>query len=99
MKFITLLLSFFLIYSASFAQVGIGTNTPNATAALDITATNKGLLIPRMTTTVRTGITGAPKSLIVMDTTTNSIWYYDGAAWQEGIATNNTTWSKTGNDI
>ncbi|HVI44374.1 MAG TPA: hypothetical protein VM802_05880, partial [Chitinophaga sp.] len=30
------------------AQVGIGTNTPNASAALDVTATDKGMLVPRL---------------------------------------------------
>ena len=39
----------FLAAYCSFSQsVGIGTITPDPSAALDITATNKGLLIPRM---------------------------------------------------
>lgn len=40
--------------STTIAQqnVGIGTNTPNASARLDITATNRGLLIPRVNLTV-----------------------------------------------
>ena len=33
----------------TFAQVGIGTTTPNASAALDVTSTTQGLLPPRMT--------------------------------------------------
>src|SRR5215217_6938715 len=37
-----------LTYFSYSQSVGIGTATPNASAALDITATNKGLLIPRM---------------------------------------------------
>jgi len=32
----------------SFAQVGIGTSTPNASAALEIKSTNQGLLPPRL---------------------------------------------------
>lgn len=45
MKKITLMAA--LLGSAYFsnAQVGIGTPTPNASAMLDITATNKGVLI------------------------------------------------------
>lgn len=31
-----------------FAQVGINTTTPHASSMLDITATDKGLLIPRI---------------------------------------------------
>ena len=99
MKKIALLPAFFIFQILAAQNVGIGTTTPNTAAALDITSANKGLLIPRMTTAVRTGIAAAPKGLIVMDTTTISLWYYDGAAWQEGIATNNTVWTKNGNDI
>ena len=34
-----------------FAQYGIGTNTPNASAALDIVSPDKGVLIPRISLT------------------------------------------------
>ncbi len=34
----------------SFAQVGIGTNAPVASAALDVTATDKAVLLPRVAT-------------------------------------------------
>ncbi|HMP95090.1 MAG TPA: hypothetical protein PKD90_19575, partial [Phnomibacter sp.] len=37
--------------TTTLAQVGIGTNTPNASAALDIDFANKGLLIPRINLT------------------------------------------------
>ena len=33
---------------ATYSQVGIGTTTPDASAILDITSTNKGLLLPRL---------------------------------------------------
>jgi hypothetical protein len=35
-------------------NVGIGTSTPDQSAALDMSATGKGLLIPRMTLVVDT---------------------------------------------
>jgi hypothetical protein len=45
----TVLLAFLPLPLAVHAQgAGIGTTTPNAAAALDIAATGKGLLIPRM---------------------------------------------------
>ncbi len=46
-----ILLLFLFAYHFSFAQVGIGTATPQA--ALDITATNKGILIPRVALSTR----------------------------------------------
>ena len=44
---------FLAISVSSLAQVGIGTNTPNASAASDITSTTSGFLPPRMTEAVR----------------------------------------------
>ncbi len=80
-KLITLL-SF--ISLASFAQVGIGTTTPDASSALDITATDKGFLMPRMTTTQRTAIASPAEGLQAYDTDTKSIWTFDGTVWKEG---------------
>ena len=42
-----------LLTATTYAQVGVGTTTPDASSALDITSTTKGLLIPRMTETQR----------------------------------------------
>ena len=51
------------------AQVGIGTASPNNSAALDISpSTAKGLLVPRMTATQRTGITSPATGLLVYQT-------------------------------
>ena len=63
------------------AQVGINTTSPDASAALDITSTDKGLLIPRMTTAQRTAIATPVEGLSVYDTTTKSNWQYNGTAW------------------
>ena len=48
MKQIFTLLAAVLLTASTYAQVGIGTTTPDASSALDITSTTKGLLIPRM---------------------------------------------------
>ncbi len=53
---------------------------PHASAILDLASSEKGLLIPRMTTSQRTAITGT-EGLMVYDTTTDSFWYHDGALW------------------
>lgn len=70
MRKITLIAA--LLGSAYFAnaQVGIGTPTPHASAMLDVTATNKGVLIPRIgledTTTPLQA--GQEESLLVYNT-------------------------------
>lgn len=53
-------------------NVGIGTNSPDASAALDIASTNKGFLPPRMTSTERDAISNPAKGLMIFNTTTNA---------------------------
>lgn len=55
MKKIYLILLF--LGFVGFAQTGIGTTTPDASAKLDVSATNKGLLPPRVTLTSATDAT------------------------------------------
>ncbi|MBF9220546.1 beta strand repeat-containing protein [Hymenobacter ruricola] len=79
-----------LPFAVQAQNVGIGTPTPNAKAALDIRATDKGLLVPRLTAAQRTAITSPPQGLMVYQTdgtasggTQTGFWYYAGnpAAW------------------
>jgi hypothetical protein len=41
----------------SYAQVGIGTISPDASSMLDISSTNSGVLVPRMTLAQKNAIT------------------------------------------
>ncbi len=43
-----LVIAFVLIGGSMYAQVGIGTRNPDAQAALEISSSNKGILIPRV---------------------------------------------------
>ena len=52
-------------------------------AILNVESTEKGILIPRMTTTQRTSINNPAKGLLVFDNTTNSFWFYDGSSWSD----------------
>ena len=80
-KNLLLAISFFYCLQ-SFSQVGIGTNTPDASAKLDITSTDKGLLTPRMTASQRGLITSPATGLLIYQTDgTTGFYYYTGAAW------------------
>ena len=70
-----------LVSWVTFAQIGIGTTTPDASSALEINSTNKGLLIPRMTTVEMNAIVSPAVGLLVYDTDTKLIWSYNGSAW------------------
>jgi hypothetical protein len=67
MKKITVIV-LMLFTALSYAQVGINIATPNASAALDITSTTKGLLTPRMTAVQRDAITSPAQGLIIFCT-------------------------------
>jgi hypothetical protein len=84
------------------AQTGIGTTTPNASAKLEIAATDKGLLIPRMTKTQREAITlsSAANGLMVYQTDDLAGFYVNTSttttvAWMRV----NSNWNRSGNDI
>ena len=46
-------------------NVGIGTSTPDASARLDVSDTQRGILIPRLTTEDRDNITDPANSLLL----------------------------------
>jgi hypothetical protein len=70
----------FLSHYAHTQSVGIGTNTPNANAKLEIADTGKGILIPRMDSTHRKNIP-ATVGLMVYDSSTLCFWYNNGTSW------------------
>ena len=72
-----------LAATAARAQnVGIGTTTPNASAVLDLSATGKGLLIPRMDSVTRARIGTPPDGLMVFQTNgRKGFWYAVGGQW------------------
>ena len=63
-------------------NVGIGTTSPNAVSLLDVTSTTKGFLPPRMTTVQRDAISTPPAGLMIYNTTTNKLNFYNGTAWE-----------------
>ncbi len=91
------IITLLLVPSLFFAQVGIGTTTPDASAKLEVKATNKGFLPPRVAlssasdaATITTPATG----LFIYNTATagtapNDVtpgfYYFGGSQWQRII--------------
>lgn len=61
-------------------NVGIGTTTPDASAKLDVTSNNSGVLVPRLTTVQRLAIPNPAQGLLVYDTNLDCFFYYNGAS-------------------
>ena len=77
-----LILSIAIFSMGLTAQVGINNPTPDPSAALDITSTDGGILIPRMTETDRNAISDAAEGLLIYQTdATAGFYYYKGNVW------------------
>ena len=91
MKQLLTLLAAALLTATTFAQVGINIETPDASAALDITSTTGGLLVPRMTKVQRGFIDTPATGLMIYQTDgTPGFYYYNGISWAEVAATSAT---------
>jgi len=78
----------FQIKLSAQSNVGIGTSSPNSTAILDVTATNKGMLVPRISITTDTNpISGTkPSGLLVWNTNASyktgiGFYFWNGSTW------------------
>lgn len=82
-NFLFLLLS---IVGIVQAQIGIDTDTPNSSAILDLSTTNKGLLLPRLTSTQRNasdGILSPVGGIVIYDSTSNCLLIsLDNGKWK-----------------
>ncbi len=85
MKSLYLLVLFCLCGGTLCAQVGIGTNTPNANAVLELKSpgNNQGFLVPRLTTTQRStlSLTAAENGMMVYDSDENRFYYWQSTQW------------------
>ena len=72
-------------WNVSAQSVGISNDgsVPHPSAMLDVKSDSKGLLVPRMSTGSRTGISSPAEGLMVYDTDTKGFWYVKSGSWTE----------------
>jgi len=78
-----------LSYNKSMAQIGVQTDTPDASSALDIVSSDKGLLIPRVTLTTDltspNPVASPATGLLVYNSGNNQehgFYFWSGTAWK-----------------
>jgi hypothetical protein len=86
MKKIYYILTILLCVYVQTANAQMGVNStgaaPDPSAMLDVRSTNKGFLMPRLTTTQRNAMPAISNGLMIYNTTTNEIEVYRGfAGW------------------
>ena len=65
-KSLTAFLCITIVVQIVHAQnIGIGTNSPHASALLDVSSNSKGMLVPRMTSAQRTAIASPATGLSI----------------------------------
>lgn len=101
LKFQLVSILFFTIISAN-SQVGIGTTSPHPSSVFDVTSTEKGILIPRVslinvTTTMLDGTNTAAIGLLIYNTNALVIggngvgyYYFNGSIWEQ-LSTSSTS--------
>lgn len=62
-------------------SIGKGTENAHPSAILELVSSNKGLLIPRLTSTERQAISSPASGLLVYDTTLANFQYWTGIQW------------------
>lgn len=81
------LLLFLGIMGTVQAQVSINEdgNDPHTSAMLDISSTDKGLLIPRLTSAERMAVVNPANGLMIFDISSNTFWFYSQSTnqWEE----------------
>jgi uncharacterized protein (TIGR02145 family) len=83
-KLSCLLLVSIVLSFASYAQnIGIGTQTPDSSALLELSSNSKGFLPPRMTTIERNAINNPAVGLMIYNTTTDCVEIFSKGRWQQ----------------
>lgn len=71
------------LYTAAQVRIDATGGAPDPSSMLDVTSTDKGVLLPRLSTLKRTSIISPAKGLLVYDSTLQSFWFHNGNSWNE----------------
>lgn len=76
----------YIILPSFLSAQGVSINTdgsdPDASAALDISSTSKGVLLPRLTAVQKSAISSPATGLMIYQTDgTDGYYFYDGSSW------------------
>lgn len=78
---LTILLLQCFVLATQSQNVGIGTTTPNTSAALEIKSDSSGILIPRLSTTQMQTINNPAEGLMIFNNTKNQYMVFKSGEW------------------
>jgi hypothetical protein len=97
---------FILLWSLCWCQnvfsqsIAVGIDTPDPAAIMELESTNKGILIPRLTTAQRDLISGLgvlQEGLMIYNSSTDAFNFWNGTAWLPISTSTSGNWALTGN--
>jgi uncharacterized protein (TIGR02145 family) len=77
----------------SSGQMAVGTNNPATSAIVEVASSEKGILIPRMTTNERDSIGNPAEGLMIYNTTESKFNYYTDDNWKAVVSTTSSSGS------
>lgn len=91
----------FLSVLDSMAQVAISDteSSPDPSAMLDVSSTDRGVLIPRLSLSERDAIASPAQGLLVFITDDNRFYAYNGTAWEKVLAGVDSGWNISGSNL
>ena len=99
---IAFVIFFLSCLSLSAQNVAITDNesyTAHPSAMLDVKSVTKGMLVPRLTTVQREGVSNPATGLLVFDTDEGTFYFYNGTAWVDLSAPGGEIWILDGSDV
>ncbi len=84
MKKYLLIITIILIPFITFSQVGIGTTNPYSTSILDLTASNRALLLPRVANTAAVAV--PLNGMMIYDISSNCVKSYENSVWTDCLS-------------
>lgn len=81
---LTLLLSVFFSYAKAQVAINRDGSDPHPSAMLEVKSSDKGFLLPRLTTVQRIALGAiATAGLVIYDTDMKKLYFYDGTNWSD----------------
>ncbi len=82
MKRIYFLFAFLVTFSFHVnSQISIGDSLPDSCATLDLQASDRGLMLPRMNSMQMNSISNPAHGLVIYNNTVNAVYFFDGDGW------------------
>ncbi|MBU0765555.1 MAG: hypothetical protein KJ607_12035 [Bacteroidetes bacterium] len=87
-----------VVFSQNVAITDDSGYSAHSSAMLDVKSTDKGVLIPRLTTAQRLLVINPATGLLVFDSDEGSFFFYNGTEWLD-LSTGNDVWTKSGGNV